>query len=161
LRRAEPRIVGKSAIRVRASGIADYAGIARRMGEIVTARGGQVLLGARPSLRPACDGSGSAKRMRPAASPACCTSMTEKDQFVQPRSRAEATYLPHPRPSSWSLAPCSGTAGGRKGRRPDRRRPRLVSRTPRSACTRQAPRLLAHVHRVRRWLCRPRLARTN
>jgi L-2-hydroxyglutarate oxidase len=46
LRRAEPRIVGKSAILVQASGIADYAGIARRMGEIVTARGGQVLLGA-------------------------------------------------------------------------------------------------------------------
>jgi hypothetical protein len=34
---------------VRASGIADYVGIARRMGEIVTARGGQVLHGAPPS----------------------------------------------------------------------------------------------------------------
>ena len=45
LRRAEPRIVGTSAILVRASGIADYVGIARRMGEIVTARGGQILLG--------------------------------------------------------------------------------------------------------------------
>jgi L-2-hydroxyglutarate oxidase len=45
LERAEPRVVGKAAILVRDSGIADYGGIARRMGEIVTARGGQVLLG--------------------------------------------------------------------------------------------------------------------
>ena len=44
LQRAEPRIVGKSAILVRSSGVADYVGIARRMGEIVTERGGQVHL---------------------------------------------------------------------------------------------------------------------
>src|SRR5215469_490651 len=46
LKRAEPRISGKSAILVRASGIADYVGIARRMGEIVAECGGQVLLNA-------------------------------------------------------------------------------------------------------------------
>lgn len=45
LRRLEPRIAGKAAILVRDSGIADYVGIAKRMGEIVTARGGQVVLG--------------------------------------------------------------------------------------------------------------------
>ncbi len=47
LQRVEPRIVGKSAILVRTSGIADYVGIARRMGELVKERGGQVLLGSK------------------------------------------------------------------------------------------------------------------
>jgi len=46
LQRAEPRIVGKSAILVRSSGIADYTGITRRMAEIVMANDGQVILGA-------------------------------------------------------------------------------------------------------------------
>jgi L-2-hydroxyglutarate oxidase len=44
LRRMEPHIVGRSAILVSTSGIADYPAIARKMAAIVEQRGGKVLL---------------------------------------------------------------------------------------------------------------------
>lgn len=45
LNRIEPRIVGRAAILVNSSGIADYPAIARKMARIVEDRGGRILLG--------------------------------------------------------------------------------------------------------------------
>ena len=46
LTRCEPRIVGRSAIRITSTGIADYPAIARAMGDAVRARGGEIVLDA-------------------------------------------------------------------------------------------------------------------
>jgi L-2-hydroxyglutarate oxidase len=57
LRRIEPHIVGRSAILVSTSGIADYPAIARKMAAIVEQRGGKVLLDAPVmALRESSDG---------------------------------------------------------------------------------------------------------